>query len=276
MQIRFREEHAKWGRLLFAPAARAPPPDHREKSDCPRPPRPEEFLQHLARLAFADAGIDFGGVVAGRLREQARAVEDGAAFGVGARRNRAARPGPARSRPRTSRKARASPTGRSRRAGSRRARAAARIATISAWALGSWSSRIAVAADAEHLAVPGHHRADRHFARLERRRAPRRAPGASARAAESSCLAASRARRPAQRSWLLVVTLGTGTWTLAVVVPTVTSSVLSVTEPLPSARLIVTSGVWSVMLPFWSRLRWTTPGGDEHDADDQDQGDEQQ
>ena len=187
---------------------------------------PEEVAQHLASFAFADPGIDFGRVVAGRLGEQAGAVEDGAALGIGRAEIEPARSAPARSRRRTSRRAPASPTGRSRRAGSRRApprRRASRPSRHGRWDRCRRAS--GCAPTREHLAAARHHRADRHLAvlrrgaRLVEREAHRlgKRKGALLRRWPGRCVTGD-----ARHVDLPVSVRTTGTWTLVVVVPTST------------------------------------------------------
>ena len=71
------------------------------------PPLLEEGPQQLARLAFGDAAIDLGLMVAGRLAEDARAVLDAAALGIGGAVIDAAAAGRRKSPGRTSGRARA-------------------------------------------------------------------------------------------------------------------------------------------------------------------------
>ena len=102
-----------------------------------------------------------------------------AALGVARRRRQGAGPAPARSRPRTSRTARASR--RSSCPGSRQppsASAASRSASTSAWAVGSAPKLALVPGRAQHLPAAGDHGADRDVAVLRRR--PRRSPGRAA------------------------------------------------------------------------------------------------
>ncbi len=102
-----------------------------------------------AASRLADAAVDLGRVMAGRLTEEARSVVDRAALRVGRGVVEPADAGVGDARRRTSRRARASRRGRSRRAArSRSSAAASRIARISAWAVGSASSRVRLPARA--------------------------------------------------------------------------------------------------------------------------------
>ena len=73
--------------------------------------------------------------------------------------------------------------------------AAARIASISACAVGSFDLRIALRALGDDFIAEGHHRADRHFAGRQRRRRRGRARGASAEASGKLMRPAASGRR---------------------------------------------------------------------------------
>ena len=203
----------------MAGTSRAAPGRRRGAS---RPPRPRRCRE------------DFGAVMAGRLAEQARAVEDRAALRIGRAEIEPADARQRRSRRRTSRRARASPTSRSRRAVTCRAPPpAARNATISAWAVGSLSRASGCARRASEFAAAGDDRADRHLAvargaagLLERE--PHRLGKRERRliARWPCCRPGRSARRPARLGPTV------GTWTLAVVVPTSTFLVSIATAPL--------------------------------------------
>ena len=115
------------------------PPRRNQDRAVPRPSGGRRRRPGAARRPrLRRSGRDIGPVVAGGLGENARAVDHPAALGILGGEAELARSAPARSPRRTSRRARASPTRCSRRgAACRAAPPPARMATISAWAVGS-------------------------------------------------------------------------------------------------------------------------------------------
>ena len=112
-------------------------------------PRGEEGSQHRRRLALADAAVDFRRVMAGRLAEEAAGHGRPRRPWGRARRNRGGGCGRARSRRRTSRRARGSRRDRSRRAARSRSRRRPRgWRSVSACAVGSARSRVRLPARA--------------------------------------------------------------------------------------------------------------------------------